>query len=55
MNVLVLLSTFAVQVSLAVGFLIACASIGWMLWDCSVGPSARAAKAARRQARGVGA
>jgi len=42
-----------VRLGLLVGFLVSVAGIGWLLWDCTYGPSARAARAARRRARGV--
>ncbi|GAA1714770.1 hypothetical protein [Brachybacterium phenoliresistens] len=50
-----LLVSAAVRCGLVIAFVIAAAGIAGMLWDCTVGPSAQAAKAARRQARGVGA
>lgn len=42
---LLVLATFVMRVGLAVVILAALAFIAWLLWDCTVGPSAREARA----------
>lgn len=45
MTALLFLATLVARLVLAVVILVALAAIAWLLWDCTVGPSAREARA----------
>lgn len=53
MTALLVLATLVMRLVLAVVIALALAAIAWLLWDCTVGPSAQVARDVRRRALGV--
>lgn len=53
MSIVLLLAQLLVQLTLAVVIVLGAAFLMWLLWDTTVGPSARAAAARRRPSGGA--